>query len=392
MIRVVYWNNIPAPYMVERFNALVRRGNLNFEAWFSDRTEPDRSWKVEESQWQFPFRYLPGVKAGGRSFTLPTPVLTSRAPDVFVSLYAAPSFMLGSAFARLKGARTALWVEVTYDAWVTRRRWKEAIKAKIFPRADAILTAGEDGRSFAEKYGAQSERIFCVPHVVDAAHYMRGSALSPSERDRLRCELGIRGVTFIYVGRLWHGKGLTYLLDGFAALQARHVAETSLLFVGDGAEEESLRNRCMEKRLRNVVFLGFQGADTLPRLYGLADVFMFPTLGDPFGLVVLEAMACGLPIITTSAAGEIGDRVEESVNGYIVKPANTEELLDRMMTLANNDELRRTMGAASVTKVAGQSPNDWAEAFESALHEILLLPPTRDVASRRAADVAGRDG
>jgi glycosyltransferase involved in cell wall biosynthesis len=390
MIRVVYWNNIPAPYMVERFNALVRRGNLDFEAWFSDRTERDRSWKVEEAQWQFPFRYLPRVKARDRSFTLPTALLTSPAPDVFVSLYATPSFMLGSAFARLKGARTALWVEVTYDAWVTRRRWKEAIKAKVFPRADAILTAGEDGRSLAERYGAQSERIFRVPHVIDAAHYIRGSELSPSERERLRHELGLRGVTFIYVGRLWHGKGLTYLLDGFAALQARDGAETSLLLVGDGPEEESLRNQCMEKGLRNVVFSGFHGADTLPRLYGLADVFIFPTLGDPFGLVVLEAMACGLPIITTSAAGEIADRVEESVNGFIVKPANTEELRDRMMTLASNEELRRTMGAASATKVAGQSPNDWAEAFENALHEILLLPPTRDVAPRRAANVTGR--
>jgi glycosyltransferase involved in cell wall biosynthesis len=194
----------------------------------------------------------------------------------------------------------------------------------------------------------------------------------------------------MYVGRLWHGKGLTYLLDGFAALQAANVAETSLFLVGDGPEDESLRDHCMEKGLSNVVFSGFQDADTLPRLYGLADVFMFPTLGDPFGLVVLEAMACGLPIISTSAAGEIGGRVEESVNGFVVRPANTEELLDRMMTLAGNDELRRTMGAASATKVAGQSPNDWAEAFESAVHKILLLPPTRDVAPRRAADVTGR--
>jgi glycosyltransferase involved in cell wall biosynthesis len=390
MIRVVYWNNIPAPYMVERFNALVRRGNFAFEAWFSARTEPDRSWKVEESQWQFAFRYLPTVKAGDRSLTLPTRLLTSPVPDVFVSLYAAPSFLLGSALARLRGARTALWVEVTYDAWVTRRRWKEAIKSKVFPWADAILTAGEDGRSFAQKYGAQSDRIFCVPHVIDVPHYMRGSRLSASERDRLRRGLGLRGVTFMYVGRLWHGKGLTHLLDAFTALQMRNVADTSLLLVGDGPEEKALRDRSKKNGLSNVVFAGFQDADTLPRLYGLADVFVFPTLGDPFGMVVLEAMACGLPVISTSAAGEIGDRIEESVNGFIVPPANTEELLDRMATLTRDAELRRAMGAASVGKVARQAPDDWAEAFERAVDRILRLPRTESVASSGAGDVDAR--
>jgi glycosyltransferase involved in cell wall biosynthesis len=389
MIRVVYWNNIPAPYMVDRFNALVRRGNLDFEAWFSARTELDRSWKVEEFEWQFAFRYLPAVKVGHRPFTLPAAVLTSPVPDVFVSLYAAPSFLLGSALARLRGARTALWVEVTYDAWIRRRRWKEALKSRILPQADAILTAGEDGAAFARRYGAQSDRIFCVPHVIDAAHYMKGSALPPSERDRLRQELGLRGVAFIYVGRLWHGKGLTYLLDAFAALQAKHVAETSLLLVGDGPEENVLRDRCKQNGLSNVVFSGFQDADTLTRLYGLADVFVFPTLGDPFGLVVLEAMACGLPIISTTAAGEIGGRVQESVNGFIVPPANTQELFDRMKILACNGELRRSMGIASATKVTGQSPDVWAEAFENAVHRILLLPPVKDVDSNRTRDLHG---
>ena len=378
MTRVVYWNNIPAPYMVERFDALARRGNLDFEAWFSARTESDRSWKVDESQWRFAYRYLPSVGLGRSALALPAPLLRGRPPDVLVSLYAGADFLIGSTLARRRGARVAFWVEVTYDAWVKRRRWKEAVKARILPAADGILTAGDDGHAFARRYGVSDERIHHVPHVVDFERLAQGSRLAEGERDRLRAELGVRGVTFVYVGRLWSGKGLTHLLDAFGGLQAQDVGEVSLLIVGDGSDEDELRGRARAQGLRNAVFCGFQGEDVLPRLYAASDVFVFPTLGDPFGMVVLEAMACGLPVISTTAAGEISDRVAEGVNGFLVAPGSSDQLLERMAVLARDEGLREAMGAASVGRVAEQSPDTWAEAFERALGKMLAMPRTSD--------------
>jgi glycosyltransferase involved in cell wall biosynthesis len=384
MSRVVYWSNIPAPYMVERFNALGRRGTIDFEAWFSARTEPDRSWKVEEPSWQFRHRYLPTVGREISAFAVPMPLLRGNPPDVFVSLYAAPAFVLGWALARRKGARTAFWVQVTFDAWIQRRRWKEALKSRIFPLADAIITAGDDGRAFARRYGAAADRIFYVPHVVDFERYASVRQLSSTERQRLRRELGLRGTTFLYVGRLWVGKGLLFLLDAFAGLQEADVGETTLLLVGDGGDEGLLRERCKEKEVANVVFAGFHHDDTLPRLYAAADAFVFPTLGDPFGQVVLEAMACGLPVIATSASGEIRERVVDRINGFIVPPADSAKLLERMTLLARDRELRERMGQASLQKVAGQSPDLWADTFEHAIEKILSMPRVKDVKPSRA--------
>jgi glycosyltransferase involved in cell wall biosynthesis len=372
--RVVYWNNIPAPYMVERFNALARRATVDLEVWFSMRTEKDRSWKVDETAWEFQYRYLPQITVRN-PIALPSPLVRGQIPDILVSLYAAPSFMLGWAIARARGARTAFWVEVTFDAWVRRRRWKESAKSLVLPRADGILTAGRDGREFALSYGVPSDRVFIVPHVIDFEHYARGSSAARSSRERVRAELGVRGVTFIYVGRLWLGKGLQYLLDAFATLQRTTAGEVSLLLVGDGVDEDLLRARCREQRLANVVFTGFHDAHSLPRLYAAADVFVFPTLGDPFGMVVPEAMACGLPVIATSASGEIGDRVTDGVNGYIVPPAEAETLCDRMARLVDDDR-RQKMGEFARQKVAGQTPDVWAKAFESAIDVILTMPRT----------------
>ena len=106
-------------------------------------------------------------------------------------------------------------------------------------------------------------------------------------------------------------------------------------------------------------------------------MFVFPTLGDTFGMVVLEAMACGLPVIATTASGEIAERVVDDVNGFLVAPASSDQLLERMELLVRDEELRLRMGRASLEKAAGQSPQQWAELFEQAIANIVAMPPAR---------------
>ncbi len=368
--RVVYWNGIPAPYIEERFNAVAARGNLEFEAWFSARREPDRSWELDERRWRFRYRYLPAIAAAGRRLSLPLPLLSGAPPDLLVSLYAGPSYLLGWQLARRRGGRTAFWCEVTFDRWVPRRRWKERLKRHLFPRVDATLGAGEQGRAFAMRYGTPPERALVLPHAIDVEHFATGAP----QREAARAELGLRGVTFLYAGRLWWGKGLDCLLDAFGALQRRTEGGVSLLLVGDGPEESRLRQRCRNEGLANVVFAGFQQKPQLPRMYAAADAFVFPTLGDPYGLVLDEAMAASLPVISTSAAGEIGDRVEQGANGFIVPPESSGALAAAMTELARDAELRRRMGEASARAIASHTPERWAADFENVVARILSMP------------------
>lgn len=368
--RVVYWNNIPSPYMVERFNAVADRGLFEFEAWFNDRIEPDRSWDVDESSWRFNYRYVQTTRIG--KFALHWPwLLLARRPDVLVSLYAKPVFIAGWLVAKLRGAKTGFWVEVTFDRWIKRRAYKTWIKRWLFRRVDAIVTVSADGKRFAERAGATAEKIFYAPHVIDASHYANGAQLARPCREQLRTELGLHGTTFVYVGRLWWGKGVTYLLEAFEAAQAHASNEISLLLVGDGPDEAMLRQHCIERGLRNVVFAGFKQKPEVPRYYAASDVFVFPTLGDPYGLVVDEAMACGLPVISTRAAGEIRDRIEEGVNGYIVPPEDSAALAERMLELAGDPALRRRMGERSYEKIKDHTPARWAKDFERIVQRLL---------------------
>jgi glycosyltransferase involved in cell wall biosynthesis len=369
-LRVVYWNNIPAPYMVERFNALADRESMDFEAWFNDRIEQGRSWEVHEKTWRFKYRYLPTTRIGNRMLHWPLPLLRQR-PHLLVSLYAEPSFLAGWGIAKLRGVRTAFWCQVTMDRWVERKAWKNAIKRVIFPRVDATLGSGEDSRAFAMRFGTPAHKAMCLRHAIDVAHYMNGSAEARLEREQLRKLLGLHGATFIYVGRLWWGKGVDYLLDAFATLQRQSTEAVSLLLVGDGPEEARLRQQCLRHGIHNVVFLGFKQKAELPKYYAMADVFVFPTLGDPYGLVVDEAMACSLPIISTSAAGEIRDRIEEGINGYVVPPEDSDALAARMLHLAENPALRERMGHASALRIRDQTPQKWAEDFERIVQHLV---------------------
>jgi glycosyltransferase involved in cell wall biosynthesis len=357
--------------MVERFNLIAKNEHLDFEAWFNDKTQSDRSWVVDESKWFFRYRYMKTTVFAGKRIHYPLPLVKGRRPDVLVSLYAEPSFLFGWAIAKLKGVSTGFWIEKTFDRWVQREKWKEAFKRWLFPRVDFIVTVGENGREYALRYGAPRKRIFFAPHTIDVAHYRDKCNAVRSKRSLLHDELGAKLTTFIYVGRLLKLKGLEYLLDAFSEVQRRNDSEVCLILVGDGADEELFRYKCEKDGIRNVIFVGFVQKNELPKMYACADVFVFPTLGDPYGLVIDEAMACSLPVISTSEVGEIGDRVEDGINGYIVPPENSHDLAEAMLKLARDTNLRRSMGNVSAKKILGHTPEKWAEDFEKIVFSML---------------------
>ncbi|NKB80834.1 MAG: hypothetical protein GKS05_02845 [Nitrospirales bacterium] len=101
---VVYWNNIPAPYIVERLNAVAKRGILDLEVWFNDRTAPGRSWEVVESSWKFQYNYIPCFKIASCRFRFPLLLLKQDIPDILVSTYAEPVFLVGWTIARIRGS------------------------------------------------------------------------------------------------------------------------------------------------------------------------------------------------------------------------------------------------------------------------------------------------
>jgi glycosyltransferase involved in cell wall biosynthesis len=357
--------------MVDRFQALARRGHLEFEAWFNAREEPrwSGSWPLTEAEWLFRHCYLSTRTLAGHRVGLPPHLVRRRSPDIIVSPYGEWQFILGWMAARARGIRTAFWVVRTSERWYPRSGWKERVKRHSLPRADGILTPGREATAYAASYGAPSEKTFVVPHPVHSAFLHDGANGCGARRDDVRAELNLQGVTFVYAGRLWWGKGVYDLLQAFTSLQGRVEQDVSLLFVGNGPDGAALRERA--RGVRNVVFTGARASTPLVDSYMASDVLVFPTLGDPYGLVVEEGMASSLPVISTTAAGEISERLENGREGFLVPPESPETLAARMADLAASPALRAAMGQRGAQRAAVKTPDRWAQDFEAAIMSIL---------------------
>jgi glycosyltransferase involved in cell wall biosynthesis len=232
-VRVLYWFTQPTPYVVERFNAAVQRPELDFHAVFSQVREPDRSWDVDESAWKFPASYLGRIK-------VPVKELRRLRPDVFILEYDRWNLALGAVAGFAAAQRVAFRVLPNFDAWSQRTWWRELGKNVLFKAVDGAKVPGPDGAALAARYGLPEERITVVTQSIDVAHYGRGRDMPADERQRRREALGLSGCVFVYVGRVWAGKGLDELFAAYRQVRAVR-DDVSLLIVGDGVDARTLR-------------------------------------------------------------------------------------------------------------------------------------------------------
>lgn len=190
-------------------------------------------------------------------------------------------------------------------------------------------TAAETARAL---YGGS---YMLIPCGVDTAQFRPGLAPLP----------GLRGAgpNLLYVGRLEQRKGVAHLLRALARLQRQYPALT-LLIGGDGPERAALERLTVELGLSGVRFLGYVPAADLPHLFAAADLFCAPaTYAESFGIVLIEAMAAGLPIIAAANAGYAGLLAAHPGN-LLVPPGNDRAMAGALAALLERPDYCRLLG------------------------------------------------
>lgn len=209
----------------------------------------------------------------------------------------------------------------------------------FLPRMDAHLYVGQLNKAYLKHYGVREERLFFSPHFVDSEFFKGRASMAVSDGTahsiRALFEIADDAVVFLFVGKLIDVKRPQDLLQAFLKLQRSQVArQTHLIFVGDGPLRGSLE-RTAQEHGRYVHFAGFRNQTELPAFYQIADALVLPSAAETWGLVVNEAMACGVPCITSDGVGCSSDLIEEGVTGFTYPTGNIEELSDRMLKLIN---------------------------------------------------------
>jgi glycosyltransferase involved in cell wall biosynthesis len=235
-----------------------------------------------------------------------------------------------------------------------RHPLKKALKrCLLFPllrRAKAAFATGRKAADYWVDAGIPRERVFTLSNTPDIVFFLEKSALGTSRREAVRKSLGLSSRrTGIFVGRFVEVKGVEIILEAMADLAPDK--QPQLLLVGDGPLKPHYENIIQRHNLP-VRLVGFQQKDQLPGLYAAADFFILPSLSEPWGVVVNEAMACGLPLLLSDQVGAAYDLLEERRNGFMIPAGDVaawRKALVVMMELTDA-ELQR-MGDASRERV-----------------------------------------
>lgn len=238
----------------------------------------------------------------------------------------------------------------------TQGRLKQGLKRILMhylvANVDAFLTIGEHNRKYYLHHGAAPERLFSVPYSVDNAFFQEKAASASPGRERLRTLLDLEPgrPIILYASKMIERKRPADLLEAYVRLSpdGRREPHPYLLFIGDGELRPELEARAVRLGWGSIRFLGFKNQTELPAYYDLCDVFVLPSIQEPWGLVVNEVMNASRAVIVSDEVGCAHDLVKSDINGRIFRAGDIDGLHSALASVLDDPEKTRLMGQRSL--------------------------------------------
>lgn len=246
-----------------------------------------------------------------------------------------------------------------------------ALEKEIYEKSDTIIaTTKIEKNDIATLYGIDESRIYVIPVGVDTAFYR-----PVGTRDKIKKDLGLPQIPLVFtLARLDPRKGLDLLIRSVPHIKRHYNGDFLVLIsTGTGAEEEKremakLLTLIGELNVRKEVKIipAIEPMDLVPKYYSAADVFVLPSPYEPFGIVMLEAMACKAPMVATKFGGP-AEVIQDGYDGLLVDPTDSVEMGKRIAELLRDDDKRELFAERAYEKV--MSRYSWS----SVAKEVLIL-------------------
>ena len=255
--------------------------------------------------------------------------------------------------------------------WRSRSPVRRAMMAAYYRTLAGFLAIGSRNRDYYCWAGVAEDRIFDFPYTVDNDRLIAAAELTSEQKAAERKRLGLRdGVpVVVYASKLMQRKHPDHLLEAAIGLRSEGL-DFDLLFVGTGEMQEELRKRAAALSGPGAVFAGFVNQSAMPRVLASSDLFVLPAEDEPWGLVINEAMCCGLPILASEEIGAVADLVRPGQNGFPFKAGDVRGLMSALRTLISDQTLRERMSAESRTIISGWNYDRCVEGLRHALRRV----------------------
>jgi 1,2-diacylglycerol 3-alpha-glucosyltransferase len=275
----------------------------------------------------------------------------------------------------LKAVRPAIVMSESQASDGTRSWPKETIKKRVVAMCSAGLVGGAAHVDYLAALGMSRDRIFTGYDVVDNDYFASRSNAARQDAVSLRERLNLPEKYFLASSRFIARKNLPHLLEAYRGYQRlAGPAAWKLVLLGDGPLKPQLLARIQLGLASDVLLPGFKQYDELPAYYGLAGAFVHAGITEPWGLVVNEAMACGLPVLVSERCGCAPDLATHGKNAFTFNPLDAPALTQLFRRVAGNECDRAAMGNASRKIIARWTPKTFAANLKSAAETALEAP------------------
>lgn len=348
---VVLVTNIPTPYRIPLFNELadqLDRNGLSLKVVFGALGYERRKWAIDMNDCRFEYEVLPNAVfrfKGSESVSFTYRGLNGLVRREKPAVTIITGFSLGTVKLWLRN----LVVRTPYIIWSgaieSEARPTSAlrrIQRRLLIRGAAGFVAyGGRAKRYFESLGAPADKISIAINTVDTAYYRRAVG-DGNVRAHGRHE---KAITF--VGHLTAGKRLDLAFKAVRMLRA-HRSDFVFSVVGAGPVESALRDLARTMEISATVkFEGFKQKNDIARMLGATDIFLFPSDYDIWGLVLVEAMAAGVPCIASVRAGATEDLIRDGVTGFAVDFNDTQAVADKIEWLLDHPEDAAGIGQAA---------------------------------------------
>jgi len=375
--KALFITNIPTPYRLPLLNAMydqLTAKGVSFRVIFGALGYERRKWRVDMNVCRFPYEVLrsatiPLADPEGATFTYPglSRILQREQPGAILTNAFSPATTKLWLRSFIKPTPYIIWSGATHRAGQPDHWARVVHRRLLIKRAAGFVAYGSQAREYLVDLGARREDISVGINTVDTEFFARDT-----ERQRQSITPATDKKRVLFIGDLVPRKGVGQLLRVIQNL-TRLRQDFVLDVIGAGVEKDKVQELAGELGIRNYInFLGFKQKEEMPFYMARSDVFVFPTLYDIWGLVLVEAMAAGLACVSSIHAGATWDLIQDGETGLAVDFAQVEKVAEKLHWLLNSPAECRRLGQRAKDLIARSvTIRNSAEGFVAAIERVL---------------------
>jgi glycosyltransferase involved in cell wall biosynthesis len=366
LMRVMYLTNIPSPYRMAFWEVLGTQCDLTVV--FEDVNEKNRYWEVEPGK-NFKSVFLNGFSFATEfhiNYGLISHIKKFKYDVIVISGYNSPTDMRAINYL-LKNDIPFIFSADGGFPKADESHFRKEIKHHFLAGAALNMSSGTMCDKYFKSYGVKEENIRRYNFSSITSADLEVPISIPARANTIKRKYGLKEKVVIGVGQFIPRKGFDILLDVWGHVNLK---DTSLVLVGGGPDRKLYERIIRENDLQNVILIDFIPKAKLFELYRISDLFVFPTRYDIWGLTLGEAMACGLPVISSANAAATYDLVLDGENGYIESLESSVSWARRIEELVLDENKNKSFGRKSIEIMRSYTIEHMVDDYMAAFREI----------------------